>query len=94
MSRQMVTIKHPNIDTPVTVPASAVKHHEKSGWKVVDSDTAPEQGPADYSSLKKAELEAEVERRNSERTPDSQVVVDGNGTVEDLRSALIADDQR
>lgn len=43
---------------------------------------------------KKADLEAEVERRNDARgDEDRQVEVGGTGKVDDLRAALIADDE-
>ena len=65
--------------------------------------TVPDTPPAtpeepkseDYSSFKKAELEAEVEKRNAGRGEgDQPVVVEGKGNVEDLRAALVADDER
>lgn len=45
-----------------------------------------------YSAMRKAELEAEVDSRNSTRSADDQIEVEGAGTVADLIAALQADD--
>lgn len=54
---------------------------------VVPPDALP------YSKWLKADLEAEVERRNTERAEDDPIVVEGNGTKADLVAALEAADQ-
>lgn len=46
-----------------------------------------------YAKQKKADLEAEVARRNAARDEDSQITVEGKGTVADLVAALEADDE-
>ena len=45
-----------------------------------------------YKGWKKAELEAEVDKRNEDREGDDLIEVDGKGTVADLVAALEADD--
>lgn len=45
-----------------------------------------------YSSMKKADLEAEVARRNEGRNEGDVIQVAGKGTVADLVTALEADD--
>jgi hypothetical protein len=53
--------------------------------------------PEDYtgSDWKKADLEAEIDRRNDARAAgDVMIEVAGKGNVEDLRAALVADDER
>lgn len=45
-----------------------------------------------YDKWLKPALEAEVEKRNTDRDGDHLVVVEGNGTVADLAAALEADD--
>lgn len=51
-----------------------------------DSDTKP------YAKWKKADLEAEVARRNEGRDDDDVIEVEGAGTVADLAAALDGDD--
>jgi len=46
-----------------------------------------------YGSMKKAELEAEVARRNEGREEVDHIQVGGNGTKADLVAALVADDE-
>lgn len=46
-----------------------------------------------YGSLKKGQLQEEIDNRNAERDPDDQIQVGGNGNVKDLRAALEADDE-
>jgi hypothetical protein len=69
-------------------------------WEDADADAADsgDDGQGDggsdvYDQLKKADLQAEVDRRNAERDEDHQVVVEGKGNVPDLIEALRADDQ-
>lgn len=59
-----------------------------------DTDPFEEPEPVDYSSWKKADLEAEVATRNDGLEPDDEgyVLVGGKGTVADLVAALEADD--
>lgn len=66
--------------------------------RVVSTETTTEgtdggdEAPDDYDSWKKAELLAEVEKRNEERDEENKVVVNGT-TKESLVYALRADDQ-
>lgn len=93
MSRKMVKIVHPKIKGSALVPESALRHHQRAGWSPADgSGTTTTATPGDYSALKKADLEAEIGRRNADRDPAAHIPTDG--TVEDLRNALVADDQR
>ena len=93
MSRKMVKIVHPKIKGSALVPESALRHHQRAGWTPADSSgNTATATPADYSSLKKAELEAEIGRRNADRDPEHHIPTDG--AVEDLRTALVTDDQR
>ena len=46
-----------------------------------------------YAKWKKADLEAEVESRNTDRADYEQIVIGGKGTVPDLAEALDADDE-
>lgn len=66
-----------------------VRRAESSGFKV----------PAASAKMSKADLEAEIERRNAGRADDSLIVPEGTGangkvTVKDLEAALKADDER
>lgn len=58
------------------------------------SEQGGDSGDSGYASLKKAELQAEVEKRNEDRDEDDLVVVEGKGTVADLVAALTADDAK
>jgi hypothetical protein len=89
-----------------TVPAAVAKQiTNPSAW--ADSDGDPDAsddagGSRDggdgsdkapsYSSMKKADLEAEVASRNEGRAADDIIEVEGKGTVADLVAALEADD--
>lgn len=84
-----------------TVPAWARKKiTNPSAWADTDSDAAtadepdaePDENEDPYKGLRKADLEAEVAKRNEDREDDDQIVVGGNGTVADLKAALVADD--
>jgi hypothetical protein len=57
-----------------------------------DVPPPPPAAAPDYSSLNKAALQAEVEKRNEGREPDDLIVVEGQGNVPDLVAALQADD--
>lgn len=48
--------------------------------------------PVPYAKRKKADLEAEVSKRNEGRDEADHIEVGGNGTVKDLVAALEADD--
>lgn len=56
-----------------------------------DGDESSE--PKAVADMGKAELQAEVDRRNAERPEAEAVQVEGKGTVADLRKALEADAQ-
>lgn len=56
-------------------------------WDAVEDDA-----PKAVADMGKGELEAEVARRNAERPEVDAIVVEGKGTVADLRKALTADD--
>lgn len=58
----------------------------------VDGERPDAAGSEGYGGLKKAQLEKLVEDRNADREDDDKVVVEGKGTVADLRAALEADD--
>lgn len=89
-----------------TVPAWAAKQiTNPAAW--ADSDGDPDASGDDggsgdggdgsdkapsYSSMKKADLEAEVAKRNEVRADDDVIEVEGKGTVADLVAALEADD--
>jgi hypothetical protein len=48
--------------------------------------------PKPYAKWLKADLEAEVAKRNEARDADDQIEVGGTGKVKDLAAALVADD--
>lgn len=78
------------------VPAwaqKAITNPSAWGEEADDESGSEPSGSSGYSSMKKAELEQEVEDRNAERAPESQIEVGGNGTVKDLIAALEADDE-
>lgn len=35
-------MRHPKLDTEITVPASAVPHHRAAGWLLVEDEPKPE----------------------------------------------------
>lgn len=78
------------------VPAWAVKKiTNPRAWVGGSSDAEAddiEDTPPSYSSMKKADLEAEVARRNEDREADDVIDVEGTGKVADLVAALEADD--
>lgn len=97
MSREMVTVRHKDVEKTAVVPRTALKH--MPGWQVVPADGATSSTGDDTTTAaytgpewKKADLEDEVERRNNTRPADEHIAVEGNGTVEDLRTALLTDD--
>lgn len=55
------------------------------------ADTEGEEGSADYSKLKVADLQAEIDARNEGRAEEGQIVPDGDKKA-DLVAALEADD--
>ncbi|WAZ20166.1 hypothetical protein STRCI_001265 [Streptomyces cinnabarinus] len=62
-----VTMRHPSLpDQPITVPASAVPHHQASGWeRVEDAPAAPAPEPLPQA--------APVEEQTAaEETPDTK----------------------
>lgn len=52
----------------------------------------PDESEDPYKGLLKADLEAEVEKRNEDRDTDDEIAVGGTGKVADLLEALRADD--
>lgn len=88
------------VRNPETLEAVAlVEGSELPDWAtdLVHADDLGDGGSGDgassYSGMKKAELEAEVEKRNADRDDADKVVVEGKGTVADLVAALEADDE-
>lgn len=83
-----------------TIPAAVAKKiTNPSAWASSDDsaeddgdgDGGSDEGPA-YSSMLKADLQAEVAKRNEGRGDDDVIEVEGKGTVADLIAALEADD--
>lgn len=84
------------------VPGWAVKKiTNPSAWAdeagadatAADPDPDPEPEVKPYQKWKKGDLEDEVAARNKGRDEDDLIVVEGNGTVKDLATALDADDE-
>lgn len=80
-----------------TVPGWAAKKiTNPSAWvgadEADDTDDGDNGEAVPYAKWKKADLEAEVAKRNEGREDDDQIVVDGKGTVADLAAALEGDD--
>lgn len=70
---------------------------EYPGLVSSDSEDDEDEETSNYSSMDKAELEAEVESRNEDRLDEDKIVVEGTGsggkvTKKDLLAALEADD--
>ncbi len=61
-------------------------------WAADDAGQADDDERPAYKGMLKADLEAEVDRRNEGRDTDALIVVDGTGKVADLVAALEADD--
>lgn len=68
---------------------------EQIGAHAFEGGEKPEpQAAVPYAKRKKADLEAEVAKRNEGRDDDDLVVVEGTGKVADLAAALEADDAK
>lgn len=61
----------------------------KGVWDVADEDS----NDSGYESLTKAELTAEIEKRNAARDPDGEAYLSTQGNKPDLIAALEADDR-
>lgn len=67
-----VTMQHPNLPQTITVPASAVPHHQASGWEPVDDSApapaarAPQAAPAAEQTLPEAAPDPKPARRRRE----------------------------
>lgn len=60
----MPLISHPDIDAPVLVPESAVRVHEKSGWRRVED--APTESQPRRGTPSKSARSAEVVDESAE----------------------------
>lgn len=67
---------------------------DQIGEHAFESGEKPGAGSSgtDYSKSKKADLEAEIDKRNADRDEDSQIVPDEPGNKPELIAALEADD--
>jgi hypothetical protein len=81
------------------MPSWAVKAIKNpKAWDDFDPDAEGDDSgdgsdePTPYAKWLKADLEAEVAKRNEARDDDDQIEVGGTGTVKDLAAALDADD--
>lgn len=70
--------------------SDSAKSEKSDKSKASSSDSDGE--PVPYAKRKKADLEAEVAKRNEGRADDDVIVVEGKGTVADLAAALEGDD--